>query len=456
VSERLLLAGAAVQRVDVGPAIALVRARLPGETWHVVLAARRGGEMGITRERPWKGAGLPGGMVAEGEKRRFRARLEGGRVEAVGPRWVCVRAGEARFVIAPKPGDSGGFSLRELGEGEPLPGEAARAEDEAALAARGEEMARALGEQAIEARAQDLKRALARARARVARRAEAVRGDLGRIGEADAIAAKATLFVAAAARAPRGATRLATTDWSSGEPVEVAITLDPARSAREQIEAMFKRARRLQAGATIARERLADAEKAAAGLAAIEARLGEAATAEAIEALAQEARAAAPRDFALATAGTGAARGAAGAGAPSLPYRVFRGASGVRILVGRGAAHNDALTFRTARPHDLWLHAKGWRGAHVIVPLDKNHMCPADLLVDAAHLAAHFSDARAEAVVEIQHTARRHLRKPRGSAPGLVVVDREKVLVLQVEPDRVARLLAAEDLAADPSRARPG
>jgi len=46
----------------------------------------------------------------------------------------------------------------------------------------------------------------------------------------------------------------------------------------------------------------------------------------------------------------------------------------------------------SARGHDLWLHAKGRTGAHVVVPLDKGHTCPAEVLIDAAHLAAHFSD----------------------------------------------------------------
>jgi predicted ribosome quality control (RQC) complex YloA/Tae2 family protein len=114
--------------------------------------------------------------------------------------------------------------------------------------------------------------------------------------------------------------------------------------------------------------------------------------------------------------------------------------------VGRGAANNDALTFKVARPHDLWLHAKGRTGAHVIVPLEKNQTCPGELLVEAAHLAAHFSDGREEGVVEVQHTPRRYLRKPKGAAPGFVVVDREKVLVLRVSRETVARLLAAEEI----------
>jgi predicted ribosome quality control (RQC) complex YloA/Tae2 family protein len=95
----------------------------------------------------------------------------------------------------------------------------------------------------------------------------------------------------------------------------------------------------------------------------------------------------------------------------------------------------------------LWLHAKGWTGAHVVVPLRKGASCPPEALVEAAHLAAHFSDARSETVVEVAYTPRRYVRKPRGSAPGAVVVDREKVIVLRKSEDVLKDLLAREVLA---------
>ncbi len=81
----------------------------------------------------------------------------------------------------------------------------------------------------------------------------------------------------------------------------------------------------------------------------------------------------------------------------------------------------------------------------MIVPLAKNQSCPGEVLADAAHLAAHFSDARDEAVVDVQYTARRHLRKPRGSAPGLVVVDREKVIAVRIEAHVLRALLESEE-----------
>ena len=80
----------------------------------------------------------------------------------------------------------------------------------------------------------------------------------------------------------------------------------------------------------------------------------------------------------------------------------------------------------------------------MIVPIAKNKSCPAELLIDAAHLAAHFSDARGESVVEITTAPRKWVRKPRGAAPGAVVVERERVITLRLEPDRLRALLAGE------------
>jgi predicted ribosome quality control (RQC) complex YloA/Tae2 family protein len=154
----------------------------------------------------------------------------------------------------------------------------------------------------------------------------------------------------------------------------------------------------------------------------------------------------APKDVKLEDArGPSAGGGKRGQQAKAPPFRTFHARSGDRILVGRGAQQNDALTFQVARPHDLWLHAKERAGAHVIAPLVKGHACPPELLVDAAHLAAHFSESREEAVVDVQYAERRHLRKPRGSAPGLVVVDREKVIALRKDGAILRALLESEE-----------
>jgi predicted ribosome quality control (RQC) complex YloA/Tae2 family protein len=130
---------------------------------------------------------------------------------------------------------------------------------------------------------------------------------------------------------------------------------------------------------------------------------------------------------------------------PAPPYRTFRALGGAAILVGRGAAENDALTVRVARGNDLWLHARGHPGAHVVVRLGKTAGPDQDTLLDAAHLAAHFSDARGEPQVEVAYTRAKHVRKPRGSPPGAVTYSQERVLAVRIEPPRLERLLAGEE-----------
>ena len=131
---------------------------------------------------------------------------------------------------------------------------------------------------------------------------------------------------------------------------------------------------------------------------------------------------------------------------PLPPYRTFRSLAGLALLVGRGAEENDELTRRVARGNDLWLHARGQTGAHVVIRLGGRPV-DQDSLLDAAHLAAHFSDARGEPQVEVACTQAKHVRKPRGAAPGAVTYSQERMLHLRVEPERVARLLADEELA---------
>jgi predicted ribosome quality control (RQC) complex YloA/Tae2 family protein len=282
---------------------------------------------------------------------------------------------------------------------------------------------------------------------RLARRVKAVTSDLQRGRDAETRAEQAQPFVAEAARAPRGTEKLVALDWSSGEPVPRELPLDPAKRPREQVEAIFAEARRMKRGSAVAHARLDEAHAKRARLAIFRESVVAATSVDeltgACDALRREDPSLVPGLAALTEKRTGTpVRKAA---SPRLPYRTFLSEAGARILVGRGASDNDELTLHVARPPDLWLHARAERGAHVVVPLKRGHDAPSDLLVDAAHLAAHFSDARGEALVDVTYAPRRFVRKRRGAPPGQVQVDREKTLVLRVDPARLAALLAREE-----------
>ncbi len=302
-----------------------------------------------------------------------------------------------------------------------------------------------------------LARALSKRMTALARRVEAVREDTARLESVPLLQKTGRLLLAQGTRVPRGAKRATLEDWEDGGVVDV--TLDPAVPAKLQAEGFFAKAKRIQRGEAVMRARLAETAGAMALLAPVrdavaqleahDGRMDEAIAA--LDAMSLEARRLGVKDAPVAVARASGRVGDAPRAKASAktevrkPYSTYRSAAGRPILVGRGGKDNDALTTKHARPHDLWLHAKGIHGAHVIVPLDKGQTCPADLLVDAATLAAHHSDARDEEVVEVSYVERRHVRKPRGSAPGAVVVEREKVIAVRIERGRLARLLASRE-----------
>lgn len=105
--------------------------------------------------------------------------------------------------------------------------------------------------------------------------------------------------------------------------------------------------------------------------------------------------------------------------------------AGFPVFVGRSAEENDEIV-RKAKPDDIWLHARGIPGAHVLIRSGGREV-PEEVLRRAAELAAWFSKARGERKVEVSYTEARYVRKPKGSPKGMVVLLREKVLVVSGE-----------------------
>jgi predicted ribosome quality control (RQC) complex YloA/Tae2 family protein len=236
----------------------------------------------------------------------------------------------------------------------------------------------------------------------------------------------------------RGAREVEVTEWTADGPRPVRIALDPALSPQANLERYYRHYRRIADSAARVAARTAEVRAREAATRALLAEV-DAAQDDALPRLEREARklGAAPRR-------------APGAGRkkrdePLPPYRTFRALSGATILVGRGAADNDTLTRRVAKGNDLWLHVRGQTGAHVVIRLEKSGAGPdQEALLDAAHLAAHFSDARGEPVVDVAYTRVKYVRKPRNAAPGAVVYTQEKVLSLRIQPGRIERLLGEE------------
>ncbi|CAN0141838.1 unnamed protein product [Ectocarpus sp. 6 AP-2014] len=110
------------------------------------------------------------------------------------------------------------------------------------------------------------------------------------------------------------------------------------------------------------------------------------------------------------------------------------------VLVGRNNLQNERITFSLARAHELWLHARGVAGAHVLLRLDPGQEAEDDDLAFAADVAAFFSKARQSASTPVDYISPKMVKKLGGGGPGMVKFDGAKVV--RGEPGRVEAAVA--------------
>ncbi len=276
--------------------------------------------------------------------------------------------------------------------------------------------------------------------AKVERREHALLGDLARADEGAHFRKLADLLLAHPTELPgRGATSVTLSDdFTDGSPLTIA--LDPTLDGRENAARLYRQHKRLTQGRKHAATRLAETRAAKAALIR---RLESVATLDGpeLDTLADQApRQAPPRS----------ARGRGSSkvnDAPRIPYRELASIDGHAIWVGRSAADNDVLTFRHARGGDLWLHCRDAAGSHVVIPLRSGAPASELTVLDAATLAAHYSQLRGETQVDVLITHVKNLRKVRG-VPGRVYTSETRTLRVRMEPERLSRLLATASLAA--------
>jgi predicted ribosome quality control (RQC) complex YloA/Tae2 family protein len=101
-----------------------------------------------------------------------------------------------------------------------------------------------------------------------------------------------------------------------------------------------------------------------------------------------------------------------------------------KILVGKSAANNDVLTLKIAHKNDLWLHAKGVSGSHVIIKHQQKEFSK-EVIIYAAQLAAYYSKAKGSVLVPVIYCLKKFVRKPKGANPGQVIVEKEELIMVE-------------------------
>ncbi len=250
-------------------------------------------------------------------------------------------------------------------------------------------------------------------------------------------------------RVPRGADRVTLpVPWLDGETVEVPLQRD--LSPQQNLDKLFRRAKGLQLGLRIVRQREAQTQErlalVVAQLAALDALT---LAAQAFDAQAPDAPR--PRDVIkqvaawllaarqlgvrLPTAAKPTAELRKVARGKALPegVRLFHSPQNAVVLAGKTADGNDALVTRLLRGRDVWLHLRDRPGAHVMLRVEGQDAAKAAEIEACAMLAGHLSGVGKGEACDITVCAGKDVRKVKGAPAGSVYVSRERVVRVVVD-----------------------
>lgn len=123
---------------------------------------------------------------------------------------------------------------------------------------------------------------------------------------------------------------------------------------------------------------------------------------------------------------------------PVQPMR-FRSSAGLLIRAGRNNGQNDALTLKDSAKTDLWFHAGKLHGSHVILSCE-GAAPDRQSVMEAASIAAYYSQGRGSAKVPVDITEVRQIKKPAGARPGMVIYHTYRTVLAQPDEALAERL----------------
>lgn len=126
-----------------------------------------------------------------------------------------------------------------------------------------------------------------------------------------------------------------------------------------------------------------------------------------------------------------------GGGGRAGPLRVVS-RDGYVIWVGRNSRQNAQVTFKTAKPQDIWLHARGTPGAHVVIRNDGRRISQA-LIAEAAAVAAWYSKRRHEKTVQVDYTRVKYVKAIKGGGLGMATYRNESAISVQPQDETILK-----------------
>jgi predicted ribosome quality control (RQC) complex YloA/Tae2 family protein len=252
---------------------------------------------------------------------------------------------------------------------------------------------------------------------------ENLRADLARSEQAERLKLYADLLYAQSDKLPKGTERIRVLNLFDPQLPEIEIPLDPRSSLIQNANRYSKSYQKANRAVPLLRAKI---ERLQAEIESLKSQLEQLSVEmSGSDMLGKSSAAAQELHKKKQAVGKSSMQvGASSADPEALRHKVaksFLSSEGLEILVGKSSKDNDILTLKIARNEDFWLHVAGYGGSHVVLRNPaKLPIAPKQSLLEAAQLAAYFSQARNAPKVEIHYTQKRFVSKPRGAKPGLV------------------------------------
>lgn len=268
----------------------------------------------------------------------------------------------------------------------------------------------------IRQKSSDLERAVASSLDKLYLKKQRLSEDLLQAENSDIYRLYGELLTANLHQIKQGASKAEVIDYYTGETV--IISLDPRFSPIQNAQRYYKKYSKAKTAVTEKKIQLNEANTDIAYLESVLSYIEKASTVEEIEELRQE------------LIEGGYLRKRKNNFKPNkskpAPYQ-YTTSDGFRVLVGRNNKENDILTFKTASGKDIWFHTKDIPGSHVILFTDGKGATETAIFESAA-LAAYHSKGRESENVPVDYTQVRHVKKPNGAKPGMVIFTDNKTV----------------------------
>ena len=278
-------------------------------------------------------------------------------------------------------------------------------------------------------RSHDILRVLTNVSERTSRKIQNQRRELEKSGRRDEKRIWADLINANLYQIKKGAAFADLVNYFDPDCGTMRVPLDPALSPAQNAQKYYKDYRKARTAETVLAEQIAAGERELQYIDTVFDALSRAESMRELSELREE------------LAAGGYLRLQRGRQKPPPPTKplAFRSDDGFTILVGRNNVQNDRLTTKMARGGDIWMHTKNIPGSHVLV-VTEGRIPPERTLEQAAVLAATHSRAAGSAQVPVDYTEARHVKKPAGAKPGMVIYETNRTAYVTPDASLADRL----------------